>query len=239
MRTVYSLVVVLMLGSGLSLVAQSQDSAQICVRLYEDRASLGTLDAGDPFITRDVGINLADTNGVIIQTALIDDAPQGSSGRVCFTALAPGQYTVSVVSAAYTATTDSVFVTSVGTSAVPLVFDVGMQRIPIAPVSDAATDSTLLSPPQARFALERVFVAGLAALVMTLVMIAVGAVIYVLFLRRKPQPAMAATNPYMPPRQPTDTYRAVTPTPQLPFSDNQLVMPTVSDEDTGPNRAIT
>lgn len=180
--------------------AQSQENAQICVRLFEDRGELGVLDAGDPFITRDVGVNLANAEGIIVQTALIDDAPQGSSGRVCFARLPAGQYTVSVASAAYEPTTDSVFVTTVGTSAVPVVFDVGMQRLmievpPPPPVIGPLTAADL------RFALERVLVAGIGATVVVAVMTAFGIGLYVLFLRPKPQP-IPPRSPYAPPRPP-------------------------------------
>jgi hypothetical protein len=190
----------LIAGLGLSaLWAQAQDNAQICVRLYEDRGERGVLDAGDPFITRDVGVNLANAEGIIIETALIDDAPQGSSGRVCFARLPAGQYTLSVVSAAYEPTTDSVFVTSVGGSAVPVVFDVGMERLMIElPPPTPAIGS--LTPAELRFAVERVFVAGIGSAVVVAVMLTLGIILYVLFLRPKPQPMSPPRNPYAPPR---------------------------------------
>lgn len=233
----------LLLIFGLISLVQGQDNAQICIRLYEDRASAGSLDAGDPFITRDVGVNLANAEGIIIQTALIDDAPQGSSGRVCFTQLAAGQYTVSVASAAYTPTTDSVFVTNVSASAVPLVFDVGMQRIQTEALAASTSTDGTLSPQQARLALEKIFVAGMAALIVTLVMIAFGAVIYVLFVRPRPVPQVAV-NPYAPPatgayRTDTSTMRAVTPTPQRAVTDSHPVIRTPDPlDDTGASRPL-
>ncbi|MFQ3646595.1 MAG: hypothetical protein SNJ80_06655 [Anaerolinea sp.] len=192
----------LIAGLGLSaLWAQAQDNAQICVRLYEDRGERGVLDAGDPFITRDVGVNLANADGIIIETALIDDAPQGSSGRVCFARLPAGQYTVSVASAAYEPTTDSVFVTSVGGSAVPVVFDVGMERLMVELPPPAPAIGTL-TPAELRFAVERVFVASIGATVVVAVMLTLGVILYVLFLRPKPQPVPPPRSPYAPPRPP-------------------------------------
>lgn len=206
----------LLIFAGLSAHgAQAQDNAQICVRLYEDRGERGVLDAGDPFITRDVGVNLANADGIIVETALIDDAPQGSSGRVCFARLPAGQYTVSVASAAYEPTTDSVFVTSVGGSAVPVVFDVGMERLMVELPPPAPAIGTLTAA-ELRFAVERVFVASISSAVVMAVMLTLGVILYVLFLRPKPQP-LPPRNPYAPPRPPlrpdTGTMPPVTSTP--------------------------
>jgi len=205
---------------------QAQDSAQICVRLYEDRGERGVLDAGDPFITRDVGVNLANADGVIIQTALIDDAPQGSSGRVCFARLPAGQYTVSVVSAAYEPTTESVYVTSVGGSAVPLVFDVGMQRLMIE--LPPPTLAFGLSPAKVRFAVERVFFAGVGAMVVVAIMAALGVILYALLLRPKPQP-IPPRSPYAPPIPPlrpdTGPIRPITPAPMRPITGSLPPVP--------------
>jgi hypothetical protein len=212
---------VLVVGLWLSTAsAHAQDNnAQICVRLYEDRGERGVLDAGDPFITRDVGVNLANADGIIIQTALIDDAPQGSSGRVCFARLPAGQYTVSVVSAAYEPTTESVYVTSVGGSAMPLVFDVGMQRLMVE--LPPPTLAFGLSPSAVRFAVERVFVAGVGSLVVVAIMAALGVILYVLLLRPKPQP-LPPRSPYAPPVPPlrpdTGVMRPVTPAPMRPVT---------------------
>ncbi|XWX03474.1 hypothetical protein VZO05_13290 [Aggregatilineales bacterium SYSU G02658] len=218
----------LIIGLGLNtLGAQAQDSAQICVRLYEDRGERGVLDAGDPFITRDVGVNLANAEGIIIETALIDDAPTGSSGRVCFARLPAGQYTVSVVSAAYEPTTDSVFVTSVGGSAVPVVFDVGMERLMVELPPPTPALGTL-TPAELRFAVERVFVAGIGSAVVVAVMLTLGIILYVLFLRPKPQP-VPPRNPYAPPRPPlrpdTGTMPPVTPAPMRPITGSMPPVP--------------
>ncbi len=224
------LVVLSLVIVGLSLSApraQAQDNAQICVRLYEDRGERGVLDAGDPFITRDVGVNLANAEGIIIETALIDDAPTGSSGRVCFARLPAGQYTVSVVSAAYEPTTDSVFVTSVGGSAVPVVFDVGMERLMVELPPPTPALGTL-TPAELRFAVERVFVAGIGSAVVVAVMLTLGIILYVLFLRPKPQP-VPPRSPYAPPRPPlrpdTGTIPPVTPAPMRPITGTMPPVP--------------
>lgn len=223
MRNVIALAAALWLGTALA-AAQSQDNAQICVRLFEDRGERGILDAGDPFITRDVGVNLANADGVIVETALIDDAPQGSSGRVCFLRLPAGQYTVSVVSAAYEPTTDSVFVTSVGTSAVPVVFDVGMQRLMIELPPPPPVLGTL-SQAALRFALERVLAASIGAAIAVAVMTALGMLLYVLFLRPKPQP-LPPPSPYAPPRPPLRP-------------DTGPLLPVTSRLDTGTMRPVS
>jgi hypothetical protein len=240
------MVLVLVVGASATL-AQAQNNAQACVRLYEDRGRSGTLDAGEPFITKDVGVNLANDQGIIIKTALVDDSPQASSGLVCFTQLEAGQYTVSVASAAYSPTTDSVFVTAVGESAVPLVFDVGMERITTSlPTPEGGTG--VLTPSQARNALERVFVAGIGSLFAVVVFAAIGAVLYVTILRPRVR-AAKATPSYAPysyarpdtgvyTRPPTGTTPPVTPA-AAPIEPAPLPpMDESYDEDTGSYRPV-
>ncbi len=182
MMTVRPLGLALLLGIVASLAFAQQNDAQMCIRAYEDRNRSGTLDAGEPFVTKDVGVNLANPDGVIVRTLLLDDSPNATSGVACFTQLAAGQYTLTVASAAYTLTTDSAYVSTVGASAVPLIFDVGLERITTVVPQPEAIPGTL-TQAQARYALERIFVAGIAALVVVVVMAAIGGVIYAAVLR--------------------------------------------------------
>jgi hypothetical protein len=233
------------MGGTLATFAQATNNAQACVRLYEDRGRSGTLDAGEPFITKDVGVNLANDLGVIIRTALVDDSAQASSGLVCFTQLEAGQYTISVASAAYSATTDSVFVTAVGESAVPLVFDVGMERITTSLPTPQTTTGTL-SPAQTRNTLERVFVAGIGSLFAVVVFAAIGALLYVLILRPRVRAAKPAYAPYPYARPDTGVYSrpptGSTPpvVPPAPASEAAPLPPIEDsyDEDTGSYRPV-
>ena len=224
--------------------AQTTNNAQVCVRLFEDRGASGTLDAGEPFITKDVGVNLANDQGIIIKTALVDDSAQASSGLVCFTQLEAGQYTVSVASAAYAPTTDSVFVSAVSASAVPLVFDVGMQRITTTLATTDTADGTL-TPSQARYALERVFVAGIGSLLAVVVFTAIGALLYVLLLRPRAQ-AKPAYAPYPYARPDSGVYRppstgSMPVVPATPTPVESETLPPIEDsydEDTGSYRPV-
>jgi len=182
----------------LSTFALAQDSAgQLCLRAYEDRNANMVYDEGEPFIAKDVGVNLANAEGVIVQTALLDDSPRASQGLMCFQNLASGQYTLIVASAAYLPTLNTAFIATVSQSSVPQVFDYGAQVI----ASELPTPSPTgqVSPLQLRALLQRVLFGSLgAAVVMTVVGI-IGVILYFLFVRPKPVTAYAPEQAYMRP----------------------------------------
>lgn len=231
----------LLLAFAASGAAQT-GSGQLCLRAFEDRNANGRLDPGEPLITRGISANLANADGIIIQTELIDDSPQAAQGILCFQRLEAGQYTLSAASADYSPTTNTAFVTSVAPNSIPQVFDLGLQVIVAVEPTPTADSDTLTAQEQRRL-LERLFLSGLGTAIVIAGMIALGSVVYYLFVR--PKPKSQAYSAYIPP-SPTGTGRmpavptpshpmppvsaaAVTP-PPMPRVENE---PPTSDEDTG------
>lgn len=192
------LIIALLLSLAIVGVSSAQSSGgQICVRAFEDRNGNGQQDANEPPITRGLTATLGDAQGVIIETALMENSPNASSGQLCFQRLAAGQYTMRVASADYNATTPSEFVTAVGDTGTPQVFSYGGQVIPleIVPSSDSASGDLSLSPAEQQALLARVVFAGIGALVIMGAMAVVGALIY-FFALRNPSPSPRATGQY-------------------------------------------
>jgi hypothetical protein len=162
----------------------AQGNGQVCIKAFDDRNANGVLDAGEPFIVRDIGVNLANADGIIIQTALLEDSQTASGGIVCFSQLTPGQYTLQMASATYNPTTTSAFVTTVSDTSIPQVFDFGAQVI-VTTLPTVADTSGTLSQSQLRYTLEKVFIAGVAAALVIAVMTIVGTLLYVVLLRPK------------------------------------------------------
>jgi hypothetical protein len=160
---------------------------QLCVRAYEDRNGNAMQDANEPPITRGISASLGDAQGVIIETAMMENSPNASGGTVCFQRLVAGQYTVRVTSADYNATTPSEFVTAVSDTGVPQVFPFGGQVIPleVVPETDASGDLNLSAAEQQAFLAKAVF-AGIGAVVIMGAMAVVGALIYFFVLRTSP-----------------------------------------------------
>jgi hypothetical protein len=179
-----------------TLFAQ-ESRGQVCIRAYEDRNGNAAEDAGEPLMTRGLSITLADSQGVIINSLLLEDSLRKSVGMGCFQNLPTGQYTLSVASADFRLTTTTTFITSIADTDMPTVFDVGGQviatQLPAAPRSGGNAE---LTPAL----LEPLFFAGIGATLVVLLMIIVGSLIYFLFFR---VPA--------PPRYATGSYAAVNP----------------------------
>jgi hypothetical protein len=175
----------------LSSLSAQQANGQVCLRAFEDRDANGILDAGEPLITRDIGVNLSDTQGVIIQTALLDDSARAAQGIVCFQNLATGQYTLNVASAAYSATTSATLIIAVSANAVPQVLDFGAQIITTAPLVTEPVREVGFTEAQ----LERILWSSLGAVGVIFVLMLVGFFILLVFVRPKRQ-ALAPSYPY-------------------------------------------
>ena len=186
------ILLVVMSTAGLSL-AQQQSGGQICVRGFEDRNGSGARDGGEPLLTRGLSATLQNSEGIVIASALLDDSPLAASGVVCFQFLPAGQYTVSVTSADYTATTQDSITTNVSESGVPPVLDFGA-RLAAVPTAVPAPSTYIAGVELDQAELVRIIISALAALAVVAGMIVLGLLIWLLALRnRHPAPARLMT----------------------------------------------
>lgn len=185
---------------GVVVSAQDVSAGQLCIRAYEDRNANSTFDAGEPFITKDVSVALANADGLIVKTALLEDSPRASQGLVCFQQLEAGQYTAIVTSASFLPTTNTAFVAGISQTSVPQVFDYGAQvYISTLPVLTPSPSNTL-STNQVQVLLQRIGVGAIGAGIVVVIMSVLGVVLYWLFVRpAKPTLAEGDTGRYMPP----------------------------------------
>lgn len=206
-RTVIAVLLVgLLLGGAATATAQTDSGGQFCVKAFEDRDGNQQLDGGEPFLTRGVGAQLLDANGLIVATALIDNSPTAAQGVICFTGLAYGQYTIVVTSPDYTRSTPDSMTVSINAGELPEVFLFGAKRIE-APASTGGAGSTELSPDEQTALLERVVIAAGAALIVVVIMLALGLIIYLMAFRSRLE--RAVPDVYMSPRVTTGSHPAV------------------------------
>lgn len=252
------LTLLLMLLVGTALTAAQGSGGQMCIRAFEDRNANGAQDTNEPRITRGLSATLANAEGVIIASAIMDDSPNAASGTLCFQRLEPGQYTLRVSSAVYTPTTPGEFVAVVAANDVQ-VLDYGGRVIPnSSPAASSSTDELQLSAGQQRALLARLVVAGIGALIAIVVMALLGAFLYLLVVRPRRAasyptggyppvppgtgsygPVQPGTGSYAPPQPGTGSYapaqpdnRAYTPPPQTAVPDtNQPQPPSLDDYD--------
>jgi len=187
----------------------AQASGQFCVRGFEDRNANGQIDAGEPVLTRGMGANLLNAQGIVIQTALIDNSPTSAQGVICFQNLPNGQYTMEITSAEYTPTTlDNLTVNITDDPAtLTTVFEYGGQRVasPII-VAEETTESGELSDAM----IERIAVSLLGAMVAMAGAALIGMIYFVVIARGRHRRAAAyydqrRTTGSMRPVQPHDT----------------------------------
>lgn len=185
-----------------SLTAQT--GGQFWVRAFEDLNENGIYDEGDePLLTRGIGINLQDANGVILASALLDDSPNAADGLVGFQFLPPGQYAVEITSAVYEATTDDVIAAAITESETPTVVDFGGRRVEaISGAGGARSPQEALDLLLADSDVLRVVASAIGALTVMCGMGLLGLVIYLLVVRglvqQSTQPAYAGGR-YAPP----------------------------------------
>lgn len=236
-----------------SLVVAQTGGGQVCVRAFEDRNGNGQQDNNEPFITRGISATLANEQGIILNTALIEDSPNAANGTLCFQRLVAGQYAVRLASADYNATTSSEFVTAVSETGLPQVFPFGGQIIAtqqvVAPEVDEAAEQ------EAR--LMRLVLAGAGGGIAILVMAFLGLLVYLIFLRGRSKAAAAyapahatgtypaarpATGSYPEVRPATGTYPAARPAtgsyPAVPAAPQQPVYDLYEDDDTSKFRPV-
>lgn len=166
----------------LSGMAAAQTGGQFCIKAFEDRNGNGQQDAGEPVLTRGIGINLLDARGVVIQSAVLDSSPRAAVGEYCFQFLEAGQYSVVITSADYRATTPDTMTAAISESGTPTLVEYGGQRLAI--TTNAVTGPTA-SPLSQREQVAQLVVAGLGALLVIAAMVVLGAFIYLFAFRSR------------------------------------------------------
>jgi len=187
------LILILAIAIAGAAVAQ-QSGGQLCVRSFEDRNGSGTLDAGEPLLTRGVSINLLDAGGITIASALLDDSPTAAQGVVCFQFLAAGQYSVVVTSADFTATTPATVTTTISEGGLPTVVEFGGQRAGVPTVLPGGAGATSTVPLEEN-QLARILISALAAMVVVAGMVFLGLLVYGVAFRGRRPPAAAGLDP--------------------------------------------
>lgn len=207
-RTVLRMfLVVLLLGGATMAAAQTDSGGQFCVRAFDDRNGNQELDGGEPFLTRGVGAQLLDAGGLVVATALIDNSPTASLGVICFTGLTYGQYSILVTSPDFARTTPDSMTVSINPGELPALFVYGAQRIEAPAASTGGSGPTSLSPDEQTALIERVVIAAGAALIVIVIMLALGVIIYLLAFRNRLE--RAVPDVYMSPRVTTGSHPAV------------------------------
>lgn len=171
---------VLMLPAA-AMHAQPQGGGQFWVQAFEDRNGNGTHDGGEPFLTSGVSVDLLNSDGVIMASGTLDDAPFASRGFIGFLYLEPGTYTAAISSPDLTATTPERVEVEVTDSDTPITVLYGAQRGTLTEANaQTAAGGMVLNGELARLALS-----GFGALVVVGIMVGIGVLVYVLVLRRR------------------------------------------------------
>lgn len=201
----FAVLVALMLA--LLLPVQAQADGQFCVRAYEDRNGNGVRDGGEPLLRDGISAELSDESGVVIASALLVNSPTAAQGVICFTGLAPSQYTISVSSADYAATTPATMTLSLQAGDLPAVLEYGARSLTAA---DAEELLTAAQEPTFEDNLMRILWASLAAIGAALIMMVLGGLVWLIFFRRRAVEASAPmdTSAYQRPKD-TDSYPPV------------------------------
>jgi hypothetical protein len=196
---------ILIIAFAFSSMAAAQTGSQFCLRAYEDRNGNSQFDSSEPFITRGVSVNLLNAENIIVASALMDDSPNAAQGVICFQFLTTGQYSLTVTSADFTATTPDTFTASIGEGTLPTVVEYGAQRSAVEPVVTPSSSEIL--PADQRDMLQRIVLSGLGTLLVVAGMIVLGVFIYLIAFRNRaaPAPERTPTTGSIPPVKMTDT----------------------------------
>ncbi len=172
-----------------ALPALAQNGGQFWVQAFEDRNGNGTRDAGEPFLTRGVSVDLLNADGVIMASGTLDDAPFANQGFIGFLYLAPGSYVAVITSPDLTPTSETRVPVTITAGASPVTVPFGAQRATAETAPASTSAGSLLNSETARIAL-----AGFGALLVIGVMAAIGLLIYAQVLRRRaPKPIRQTT----------------------------------------------
>ena len=226
------LILVLILAGLLfaGITSAQTGGGQLCIRAFEDRNGNGQDDGGEPRITKGLSATLANADGVVIASTVMEDSLNAATGTLCFQRLAAGQYAVGVASADYAATTETEFITAIPAAGLQI-FEFGGQPI----VSELPLSGDAgLNPDAQRTLILRLVFGVIGAAIVVGAMALVGVLIYALFLRAKPASAYAtATHSIVPPG--TGGMEPVI----MPDDTDKSAPLVFDDEDTDRSRPIT
>jgi hypothetical protein len=189
------MIALLLILTVVGIAAAQTSGGQICVRAFEDRNGNGQKDENEPPIIHGLSASLINEQGIIIETMLMDSSPNASSGMMCFQRLEAAQYSMRVSSADYMATTTNEFIGVVSDTGIPVVFPYGGQVIPIEVPQTTHNDALSLTARDQQTLFAKLVIAVLGAIIIMGAMMVVGAIIYFVFLRKRPQP-LPATSAY-------------------------------------------
>lgn len=162
-------------------VLAQENGGQLWIQAFEDRNGSGAHDAGEPFLTHGVSVDLLNAEGIVMASATLDGAPYAARGYVGFLYLDPGTYTAVINSPDLTPTTpDRVDVTITADEALVTILYGAERSAADTPDQASGSVSALLASPLARIALS-----GFGALIVVGVMAFIGLLIYLLVLRRR------------------------------------------------------
>lgn len=180
----------ILLSSLLTAFAISaQEGGQLWVRAFEDRDGDGVRDANEPLLTEGVSVELVH-EGIVIETAVLDDAPYASQGLVGFQFLEPGEYTVNIAAGEFTPTTPVSVTVQVGGSGLPPVIEFGGQPLSAVPAVGEGTPLLEFEPRDPET--MRLAVAALGGVIVAGVVAGFGFLIYLLTLRPRYRAAIKA-----------------------------------------------
>jgi hypothetical protein len=169
----------------LASAASAQTTAPLWVRLFEDVNANGVLDAGETVLTRDGVVTLLNETGVVVASALLDNAPNANRGLVGFQNLPAGTYQVQVTAGGFAPTGDSLFTLEIGADAEPVLVEFGARPAPPEGMAMRrglfGTTLYIGTPDQ----VARVGFALLGALVVTGLMTLLGLAVFMGIVRRR------------------------------------------------------
>lgn len=181
-------------------LAAAQSTGQVYVQTFEDRNGNGMRDAGEPQLTGGIAVNLLNADGIVVASALLDDSPNAARGLVGFQQMRPGDYSIEINSAQYTATTPTTFNITVNDSGVPEVLLFGAQ--PALAAADATpADAAAQGLPSEILGLDmsgvdpqmmQIAAASIGTVTTLCGMIVLGFVLYLLTLHRAMNRALKA-----------------------------------------------
>ncbi|MBW4437202.1 MAG: hypothetical protein KME04_08710 [Pleurocapsa minor GSE-CHR-MK-17-07R] len=182
MRRVCLMIVLLLAAAGM---AAAQTSAPLWVRLFEDANANSVLDAGENVLSEGGVVTLLNEAGVVVASALLDNAPNADRGLVGFQNLPPGTYTVQVSAAGFSPTGSAQFTQVISADADPVLIEFGARgAVPEGMEVRRGLFGTRLyigTPDQ----VARVGYALLGALAVVGIMTLLGFVVYVGIVRRR------------------------------------------------------
>jgi hypothetical protein len=226
----------LLLGAGTAFAQES--SGQFCVRSYEDVNANGLFDTEtERLITRGVSVELLDSNGVVVGSAMLDKSPNASYGIICFYNLGQGEYSVLISSADYIATTDRLVTQTVNTTA-PTIIEFGARRMSSIETAGTANSTSPTPGTTTNDMMLRMGVSAAGAAVIMVLFMLTGFVVFGL-RSRKPQrkpvnfsDESVRTMEPVPPVSAQDTPSSPEQAYAPPFQE-----PPISDEDTNPTNS--